>query len=159
MVRSPTTRHLLRAAAVLLLAVTASATAGCQSTTSDHAHAVAPAPAPTQTATPGRTTYFAQYGVSGHASRPRRLNPSVDGSLFMRGMHWTVWDARRAVGHGVAHVNDCRPSCADGHYTTHHVTVRLSQPRELCGSRYFTTMRVTGADYRTYGHWSGVGCR
>ena len=74
-------------------------------------------------------------------------------------MQWTAWDDREAVGDGVAHVNDCKPDCADGRYTTYQVSVRLARPRELCGSRFFTSIRVRGSGYHTSAHWSGVGCR
>ena len=146
--RISTLRHLLGAPACLLLAATAVA---CQSSGPDHARV-------SDRAT-SQTTYFAQYGVSTHAYKPRRLNPSVDGSLYLRGMQWTVWDDRRAAGDGIAHVNDCNPDCADGHYTTYRVTVRLARPRELCGSRFFTTFRVKGSGYHTDARWSGVACR
>lgn len=105
------------------------------------------------------TTYFGQYGVSTHAYKPRRLNPSVDGALYVRPVHWRVWTDRRAVGDGIAHVNDCRPSCAGGHYSTYPVTVHLSKPRELCGSRFFMGFRLSGPKYRTRAHWTGLGCR
>ena len=133
---------------LLLVATTAIA---CQDPAPDTAHHTAEAT--------GETTYFAQYGVSTQAYQPRRLNPSVDGSLYVQGMHWAVWNNRRAVGDGIAHVNDCTPNCADGDYTRYRVTVRLTHPRELCGSRFFTTIRVRGSGYHTYAHWAGVGCR
>lgn len=147
--RTSTFRHLLGAPACLLLA--AATAVACQSSAPNHAHVI---DRPTN-----QTTYFAQYGVSTHAYKPRRLNPSVDGSLYVRGMQWTVWDDRQAAGDGIAHVNDCIPDCADGHYTKYRVTVRLAQPRELCGNQFFTTIRVRGSGYHTYAHWSGVACR
>lgn len=104
-------------------------------------------------------TYFGQYGTSTHSYKPRRLNPSVDGSLYVRGMRWRVWNTRMAVGQGEAYVNDCVPDCADGTYSRHAVTVYLSRPRELCGSRYFTALRMAGPDYRSRARWSGIGCR
>lgn len=151
--RSSTLRRLLGAPACLLLA--AATLVACQGADPDNVRATDP----TTDRTQSETTYFGQYGVSTHAYQPPRLNPSVDGSLFMRGMQWTVWDDRHAVGRGIAHVNDCDPSCADGHYATYPVTVRLSRPRELCGSRFFTAIRVRGPGYHTGGHWQGVACR
>jgi hypothetical protein len=134
--------------AVLLLATTAT---GCQSSTP-----------PDRTGTgadvAAQKTYVPQYGTSVHAYRPHRLNASVDGSLYITGMQWAVWSDSAAVGHGTAHVNDCRPDCADGHYTAHPVTVRLGKPQDLCGSRFFTALRVRGSDYQTSAHWAGVGC-
>ena len=147
--RTLTLRHLLGAPACLLLA--AATAVACQSSGPDHAHV-------SDRAT-SQTAYFAQFGVSTHAYKPRRLNPSVDGSLFVRGMQWTVWDDRQAAGDGIAHVNDCKPDCADGHYATYRVTVRLAQPRELCGSRFFTAIRVRGPGYHTYARRPGVACR
>lgn len=113
---------------------------------------------PTATSSPAATTYFAQSGASTHAYKPRVLIPSVDGSLSVGDMHWRVWTTERAVGAGVAHVNDCTPDCADGHYASHPVTVYLSQPRALCDSQYFTAIRLNGPDYRTRAHWTGIGC-
>jgi hypothetical protein len=151
--RRSTLRHWLATPACLLLA--AAMLVGCEGSDSGNVRATDPATG----GAAGRTTYFAQYGVSGHAYKPRRLNPSVDGSLYVGGMQWTAWDDRSAVGHGTAHVNDCTPDCADGHYASHRVTVRLSRPRELCGSRFFTAIRVQGPGYHTAGHWKGVACR
>ena len=147
--RSLIFRSLLGMPAGLLLV--AATNLACQGPTSTHVQAIDQA-----ASTP---VYFAQYGASTHAYKPRRLNPSVDGSLFITQMHWRTWDARRAVGTGVAHVNDCDPDCADGHYSTHRVTVRLAHPRKRCGSRFFTTISVRGSGYHTYARRPGVGCQ
>jgi hypothetical protein len=151
--RISTLRRLVGTPAALLLV--AGTTVACHGSSPTHAHAASP---PAGGAT-GQRTYFPQYGVDTRAYRPRRVNASVDGSLYVTGMHWTAWDARTAAGTGVAHVNDCKPNCAAGHYATYRVTVRLSQPEELCGSRFFTTLRVRGSGYRTFGHRTGVGCQ
>ena len=147
--RISTFRQLLGAPTCLLLA--AATAVACQSSVPNHAHVIDRATS--------QPAYFAQYGVSTHAYKPRRLNPSVDGSLYVRGMRWTVWDDRQAAGDGIAHVNDCDPDCADGHYTQYRVTVRLARPRRLCGSRFFTTLRVRGSGYHTYARRSGIACR
>jgi len=152
-------RHLLGIVAGLLLAAGVSA---CQSTDTATSPASSPASASASGTAPGsaRTaTYFAQGGLSDRAYKPRRLNPSADGSLYVTHVHWTQWNNRAAVGTGIAHVNDCTPDCADGHFATHPVAVRLTQPHKYCGSRYFTTFRLTGPAYRTHAHWFGVMCR
>lgn len=157
--RTSTWRHLLGApAGVLVVGATAIA---CQSSAPATVHAVDNGPSETtsRTTTPSVTTYFPQYGASGRrAYEPRRLNPSVDGSLYLTRVHWTVWNNRHAVGTGIAHVNDCTPSCAMGHDATHRVTVRLSHPRRLCKRRFFMTISVRGSRYHTYAHWPGVSC-
>ena len=145
---SSTSHHLLGTPVALLLA--AATSLGCQSADSPHVRAMDHS---------SRPTYVAQYGVSSHASAPRQLNPSVDGSLSVTGMHWRVWNAHRAVGTGTAHVNDCKPDCADGHFSSHPVTVRLGHPRIMCGSRFFTTLRITGSGYHSFSRWSHIGCR
>lgn len=147
--RSSTSRRRLGAVAGMLLA--AATAVACQSSVSQHVRAV--------DRTTDRTTYFAQYGVSTHAYKPGRLNPSVDGSLYVAGVRWTTWNDRTALGDGIAHVNDCKPDCADGHYATYRVTVRLARPRDVCGSRFFTAIRVRGPGYRTHAQGLGIGCR
>ena len=146
---SSTSRHVLGTSVSLLLA--AATAVACQSSAPRDAQVIDQAPS--------QTTYFPQYGVSTRAYKPHRLNPSVDGSLFVGGMRWTAWDERRAVGQGIAHVDDCKPNCAEGHYKEYRVTVRLSHPRELCGSRFFTAIRIKGSGYHTYAQGRGIGCR
>lgn len=140
-----------RPAAVLVAVAAMAVAAACQSSAPDHARATE--------RSAGQRTYVAQYGLSTHAYKPSSLNPSVDGSLYVRGMRWTVWDDHEAIGRGVAHVNDCRPDCADGHYAQHRVTVRLSSPRELCGSRFFTAIGMHGSGYHTYARKPGLQCQ
>ena len=145
-------RHTMLLAAVMTALVML---AGCGT---DHPGAGARTSAVVSSAAAPRT-YFGQYGVSTHAYKPRRLNPSVDGALYVRPVQWRVWTDRRAVGAGIAHVNDCVPDCADGHFSAHPVTVYLSHPRELCGSRFFMGFRLSGPTYRTRASWTGLGCR
>lgn len=160
-----TLRHLLGTPVGLLLVATAAVACGSVAPSAAPSQVASPAsghassPATSPAHAPAVKTYFSQYGVSTHAYKPRRVNPSVDGSLYLRRVHWTLWNNRRAVGHGIAHVNDCKPYCAAGHYARHAVTVRLTRPRELCGSRFFTAIRLNGSDYHTYSHWSGITCR
>jgi hypothetical protein len=48
--------------------------------------------------------------------RPRLYVPACDGAYFVKKLHWKYWWLRKAVGHGVYHINDCDPSCAEGTY-------------------------------------------
>jgi hypothetical protein len=61
--------------------------------------------------------------------RPRSIVLACgDGNLYLAGLTWSGWTARSATGAGLAHVNDCNPYCAAGHFHTYPVTVRLSRP-------------------------------
>lgn len=45
--------------------------------------------------------------------KPRRLEPYKDASFY--GLRWWSWGTDEARGTGKARVNDCSPSCAEGH--------------------------------------------
>jgi hypothetical protein len=49
-----------------------------------------------------------------------------DGSLYMTGMHWSSWGRKVASGHGTAHLNDCIPFCAAGHFHKYAARIRLT---------------------------------
>ena len=67
--------------------------------------------------------------------RPRSLVVAcADGNFYVTGLSWTRWDARRADGSGVGHLNDCKPYCAAGHFHTYPVAVSLDAVAR-CGSR------------------------
>ncbi len=51
-----------------------------------------------------------------------------DGNFFLTGLTWSGWTAQSATGAGLAHLNDCTPFCAAGHFHTYRITVRLSRP-------------------------------
>lgn len=118
-----------RSAGLLIAAVLAIA---CLSLAPSPAHAAA------------EKTFFPQGFASTHSYKPHRLLLSGDGTLFVRHAHWRVWNHRRAVGTGVAFVDDCVPNCAAGTLHRHHVTIRLTRPRHLCGARFFTRFRLSG---------------
>jgi hypothetical protein len=48
-----------------------------------------------------------------------------DGSLYMTGMHWKHWGRQSATGDGIAHLNDCIPFCAAGHFHKYAARVKL----------------------------------
>jgi hypothetical protein len=55
----------------------------------------------------------------------------ADGGIQLRHIHWKHWNSRAATGKARARVNDCTPSCADGHFHRYRATVRLSG-RHFC---------------------------
>jgi hypothetical protein len=66
-----------------------------------------------------------------------------DGGFRLINLRWTEWTARVANGTGVARVNDCDPSCAEGEFRSYPVSVTLSQPRFCRNTRRRQFVRVT----------------
>lgn len=60
---------------------------------------------------------------------PAVLDLSGDGSLAAQGIRWTGWGTSVAVGHGTAEANNCTPSCADGKFSPHPITITVSKPK------------------------------
>lgn len=54
---------------------------------------------------------------------------------YIRSIRWSTWGGDAAHGRGIYPVNDCEPSCAEGHYTDYPVRVRLSDVKR-CRGRY-----------------------
>jgi hypothetical protein len=51
----------------------------------------------------------------------------ADANDQLTGLHWTTWGPANAVGTGLESLNDCNPSCADGHPHNYAVSVVLSK--------------------------------
>ncbi|HEY3684977.1 MAG TPA: hypothetical protein VGL93_18235 [Streptosporangiaceae bacterium] len=69
----------------------------------------------------------------------------ADGNNYLSGIHWRGWGAGKARGVAVQHANDCRPSCANGHFHTFPVRVTVKNPKALPkyrGLRYFSRIRL-----------------
>jgi hypothetical protein len=64
-----------------------------------------------------------------------------DGTQSFDVSRWTRWSRRGARAVGRASINDCDPSCVDGHVHTYRA-VRFDRAR-MCGGRLiFTRMRL-----------------
>lgn len=76
--------------------------------------------------------------------RPAQITIACgDGNFFVTALRWSNWTQTSANGHGVGHLNDCRPYCAAGKFHTYPVAVRLSRPEICHGSvREFTRLTV-----------------
>jgi hypothetical protein len=74
----------------------------------------------------------------------------ADANDRLTGLRWTTWGPGNAVGTGQESLNDCTPSCADGHLQSYAVTMTLSKLVVWSGrpntTRFATlTLRYTGA--------------
>jgi len=64
-----------------------------------------------------------------------------DANFYFTNLRWSSWNAKQAVAHGLAQLNDCKPTCAGGHFHTYRSTVTLSRARSCSdGTRAFTRM-------------------
>jgi len=74
--------------------------------------------------------------------RPKKIIVACgDANFYFTNLAWSSWNGKQAVAKGVAHLNDCNPSCAAGHFHTYRSTVTLSRSRSCSdGVRAFTRM-------------------
>jgi hypothetical protein len=64
-----------------------------------------------------------------------------DANFYFTNLGWSSWNAKQAIARGLAQLNDCKPTCAAGHFHTYRSTVTLSRPRSCSdGIRAFTRM-------------------
>jgi hypothetical protein len=56
---------------------------------------------------------------------PSSISNCGDGSVGEAGLHWTSWTSHLASGYGTYFLNDCTPSCADGHFHKYPALVVL----------------------------------
>jgi hypothetical protein len=66
-----------------------------------------------------------------------------DGTQSFDVARWTRWTRRSARAVGTAGINDCAPSCVDGHVHHHNRAVLLADRPRMCGGRWlFTRVRL-----------------
>ena len=74
--------------------------------------------------------------------RPRSIVVACgDANFYFTNLAWSAWNATRAKAGGIAHLNDCNPYCAAGHFHTYRARVTLSRPKTCTnGARDFTLL-------------------
>jgi hypothetical protein len=87
-------------------------------------------------------SYAGEYGF-----KPRSFSPSVDGSFSFTRVDWTGLTAR--IGHATAteHVNDCVPTCAEGHFVVRRVELTFTTVRPYHRKWIFTRFTDGGGWY------------
>jgi hypothetical protein len=82
--------------------------------------------------------------LQGVAARPRaiRVDCSRNRNLSLSGLRWRTWDGKTARGRGVARLNDCKPTCAQGRHRRYHVTVTLSRAKD-CGRWLYQRITIS----------------
>ncbi len=59
-------------------------------------------------------------------SQPEKIVLSGDGSAFVTGLSWTGWGQEGATGSGTLKIDNCKPNCAQGGFTSYEATIVLS---------------------------------
>lgn len=82
-----------------------------------------------------------QVWVSGNCTKeqykPHTLVLScADGDALLKHLTWSHWSGSKAAGSGIYSANDCKPSCAGGHFKNYPATVALSQPKACPGQKH-----------------------
>jgi len=86
------------------------------------------------------------------AVKPRSIIAAcADGNFWFGALRWSSWSAAGAHALGTAHVNDCKPYCAAGHFHTYPVTVSLAVAKSCDGKIELTRLawRFTRAKPRS----------
>ncbi len=87
---------------------------------------------------------------SGCEHKPRVRPASIvvacaDANFYVDHIRWSSWRATGATGRGTAHLNDCTPNCAAGHFHAFPITVRLSKVVQCVkGRREFSRIAWAG---------------
>jgi hypothetical protein len=78
-----------------------------------------------------------------------------DGTESFHAVRWTRWTRLGARAVGTAQIDDCTPSCADGHDHTYPAVLLLDRPRACGGRRLFTRVRLVLSAHRRGAHELG----
>ncbi len=147
------TRSRVKAAVLALCGVAVIATAGCSTSASaasvGHSAASATHQAAGTTAVPVVVACFNKTQV-----RPASyLLACADGGAYLETLNWSAWGSSSALARGSFLINDCVPSCVDGHGHAFPVLAVLwdAQPWPgHAGVRYFTRLTMIFTGNRSY---------
>jgi hypothetical protein len=109
-----------------------------------------------------RTYVFPATGSNAHGSiqgvyRPSRIVFTQDGTFWMTNIRWRGWNTHRAVGHGTAHENNCRPSCAQGRtVTVRSVQVVANRRTKVTGYWAYEGLWCHNGRFGVGNNWAAV---
>ena len=64
----------------------------------------------------------------------------ADANFYVTALRWSSWSTSAASAGGTAHVNDCSPYCAAGHFHAYRATIALARPARCRGRMTFTRL-------------------
>jgi hypothetical protein len=101
--------------------------------------------------------------------RPASIGYTGDGTGLVGGtdgtsvrhpghLRWTAYNSRQGIGRGVVWLDDCDPSCADGHFSAFPVAVHVFAPKKGHFTRLTLQFTYNGkhvTDRRGVRHYAG----
>jgi hypothetical protein len=90
-------------------------------------------------------SFYGCYGTNAIVRPQQILIACGDGNYFLAQLKWSRWTRSSAAGVAIAHINDCKPTCAAGTFHWYrHVSVRLTRAKKCSdGHRLFTRIAWT----------------
>jgi hypothetical protein len=70
----------------------------------------------------------------------------ADAGMVLQGLHWTTWSSHFASAYGTFSENDCKPSCANGHFHNYSVIATAWGSKGVSGhsnERAYTEFALT----------------
>jgi hypothetical protein len=105
------------------------------------------APAPTaHTATDPIHFYKNLALLRGLRVKPSQIVFNADGNNTVTGLRWRTWGSSVTRAFATNHVNNCIPTCAQGHISRVRVQVSLSSPGFVRGHHVYRCYRVKPAN-------------
>jgi hypothetical protein len=68
-----------------------------------------------------------------------------DGNFYVTSLRWVRWSASVGIARGVANLNDCQPTCADGRFHSTSAVIVFSDPVSRRGAELFSVATVLDA--------------
>ena len=65
-----------------------------------------------------------------------------DGNFGLRKLRWIGWGSPRAAATGVAYANDCKPSCAAGHFHTYRAVIVVDGTQRCGGTTEYRRLTI-----------------
>lgn len=101
------------------------------------------APTSTTTAASAASPVYFEGVAGGRAQRPKTLELTGDGTLFVSSVQWDAWGGPTATGTGNAQYHGCTPTCAQATPNSALVSIRLSTVRVCSGRQYYSSVTLT----------------
>ncbi len=90
----------------------------------------------------GHRVYVPNGGVATRSYRPHTIVISGDSSYYVTHIRWSSYNGAVARGRGTSNVDNCLPTCAQGHIYRDAVRIRLTRPHRKCGRYYYGTIHL-----------------
>lgn len=91
----------------------------------------------------GHKVYVPQSGLSSHAFKPHDIVISGDSSYAVTKLRYSAYGGKVAKATGISEVDNCEPSCANGHVDKDKVRVQLTKPHKKCGRYFYGEIRLS----------------